>query len=677
MENKRKKRSAFDRVSAWLLNVLLKSPIGKLFTSYDKINDGFQKITKNKSKNRHIPRKKTFERAIEDNVFSSVIPKIFNYLLRLATRSYAIVFFVMSAVVFLLYFLNGRTVLIEIEVSLKSFISATAIMLISFPFLFSSKSLAGTLTTNKLFSYLAFKFLGIDYEASYQMAKEKKSTVTTLAFFIGFGAGLLAYFISPLIVVAIAFIIFFAYVVFRTPEVGIILVILTLPLVDPIITKILLVYIFVAYAVKVVLRKRVFTFEYLDMWALILVVALTICGIDYQNVVGSLSIVISNLTIYLAYFVISNLIRSKEWFQRCIVALTISGLIVAGVAFVQFILGILSTSNPELAVFAEYRDGINSTFNDNETFAHFMVVTVPFALVHMFTQKREISKIADFVISIVLVGSLFLSSSPYALLGVLVGALLLLVIHNRNFIYFVLVVIAGLVGLVVLARENQDVNAFLASTSLFSNFDPILKLTEIWQGIKDIVVWPQILGKGAGSSVPGVDSFFVQLTHEYGIIALIAFISFSAAFSTLIFTYCAKTSSKNRKSNSSVGLCAMVGLLVTGVFSNIWVDEKIMLLSVVCVALSFAFIKIEKERVHSSSLEKNELSKASVEIEISDNGQREYIAARKYVHAPKKMITVKKQNQAPVLDKTGIMYLPEATENEEVEDEDIEDTNRV
>jgi hypothetical protein len=337
----------------------------------------------------------------------------------------------------------------------------------------------------------------------------------------------------------------------------------------------------------------------------------------------------------------------------------------------------LSSSNPELSIFEEYRHSINSTFDDNETFAQFMVVTAPFALVHMFTQKRDISKIADLVISIALISSLFLSSSPYALFGVLVGALLLLVIHNRNFIYFALIVIAGLIGLGVLAKENQDVNAFLTSTSLFSNFDPLSKLGEIWQGIKDIFVWPQILGKGAGSSVPGVDSFFVQLTHEYGIIALIIFIAFSTVFSTLIFTYCAKTSSKNRKSNSSVGLCAMVGLLVTGVFSNIWADEKIMLLSVACVALSFAFIKIEKERVHSSSLEKNEFSKASVEIEISDSQQHEYEASRKYVHAPKKMLTVKKQNQAPVLDKTGIMYLPKSTQQEKIEDEDIEDTNRV
>ena len=76
MENKRKKRSAFDRVSAWLLDVLLKSPIGKLFTSYDKINDNFQEITKNKSKNRHATRKKTIERTLEDNLFSRLVISI-------------------------------------------------------------------------------------------------------------------------------------------------------------------------------------------------------------------------------------------------------------------------------------------------------------------------------------------------------------------------------------------------------------------------------------------------------------------------------------------------------------------------------------------------------------------------------------------------------------------------
>ena len=550
-------------------------------------------------------------------------------------------------------------------------------MIFSFPFLFSGKSLATTLTTNKLFSYLIFNFLGADDEVFDEASKKNKVAGTTLAVFIGISLGVLAYFISPTLVVASFIVVFLAYIVFRTPEVGIIVVVLTLPLVDPAVTKISLLYIFVSYAVKVILRKRVFTFEYLDVWALVFTVIFTICGIDYQNFGGSLSIVCSNLIIFLAYFVISNLIRSKEWFQRCIVALTIAGIVVAGVGIAQFVLGTVSMYFSELALFSQYREGISSTFNDNEIFAQFMVVTVPFALVHMFTQKRDISKFADFLIAIALISALFLSGSAAALLGVVVGALLLLVIHNRNFIYFALLVIAGAIGVITLVRENQDVRQFIESFGIFRDIDLTAKLDEMWLGLKELFTWPKILGMGAGSKVPGVESFPIQLGLEYGIFALMAFIAFGIVFSMLIFTYCAKTSSKNRKSNSSVGLCAMIGLLVTGIFSNIWADEKIILLSVACVALSFAFIKIEKERVHSSMLEKNELSRASVEVELSGTYQREYETSRKYVRAPKKMMTNKKKNHAPVLDKTGIMFLPTANKNDEIEDEDIEDINRV
>ncbi len=677
MENKRKRRSYLDRFSAWLLKLLEKSFIGKLFTSYDKANACLQNNSK-KIKNRHSPTKKAFAKALEDSVFAKIFPKIFNGLLRVATRSYAIIFFVMSTILFLLYFLNGRTLLVEIFVPFNSFASSVAIMLASFPFLFSKKSLAGTLTQNKLISFFIFDFFGADDEGANEIAKKKKVTGTTLSFFVGATLGLLAYFISPLLVVAIFLIAFLAYIVFRTPEVGIILVVLTLPLADPIITKISLVYIFVAYGVKVILRKRVFTFEYLDIWALVLIVAFTIFGIDYQNIIGSLSIVISNLVVFLSYFIVSNLIRSKEWFQRCIVALTTTGLIVAGVGIVQGILGLLSTQIPELAIFADYKEVISSTFNDNHVFAQFMVITVPFSLVHMFTEKREISKFGDFVITIALVGALFLANSKSAWLGFIAGILLLLIIHNRNFIYLALAVIGAGTGLFFLVKYNPQVNEFVSSIGILEGFDPTTKLNEIFDGIKEFIRWPQILGKGAGSSVPGVGSLPIQLGIEYGIIALIALACFAVVFSMLIFTYCATTSSKNRKSNSSVGLCAMVGLFITGIFSNVWADEKIMLLSVACVALSFAFIKIEKDRVHSAQLEKNELARASIDVEISDKMEPEYDNKRKYVRAPKNMLTNKKNNKALVLDKTGIISISnDMKEDDDLEDDDIEDKNRV
>ena len=80
MEAKHKKRSTFDKISAWMFNLLKKSFIGKLFTSYDKAN---LKYAKKSSKIRHSSKRKSFERVLENNLFSRVVQKIFGALLKI------------------------------------------------------------------------------------------------------------------------------------------------------------------------------------------------------------------------------------------------------------------------------------------------------------------------------------------------------------------------------------------------------------------------------------------------------------------------------------------------------------------------------------------------------------------------------------------------------------------
>ena len=67
MEIKHKKRSAFSKLSAWVFRILGKSFIGKFFKSYDKANEKFVKNSVKNAKNRYSPRKKGFERALENN----------------------------------------------------------------------------------------------------------------------------------------------------------------------------------------------------------------------------------------------------------------------------------------------------------------------------------------------------------------------------------------------------------------------------------------------------------------------------------------------------------------------------------------------------------------------------------------------------------------------------------
>lgn len=678
MEIKHKRRSTFSKLSAWVFKVVGNSFIGKFFKSYDKANNKFVKNSVKNAKNRYSPRRKRFERALENNFFARIIPRFYHFLLRIATRSYAAVFFIMGMIIFSLFFLNGKTLLIEINVDVISFITSIALILVSFPFLFSRKTLAGTVTSNKLISLIAFKLLGIYEDTCYEIEKGKRVNATTATIIFGVAFGITAYFIKPLLLLGLVLAFILAYVIFRTPEVGVIVVILTLPIANPFITKIVLGYVFLAYIVKAILRKRIYSFEFLDIWAIVFAVVFTIFGIDYQNILGSLPHVISNLSIFALYFVVSSLIRSQEWFDKCIGAFTVSGVFVALGGILQALLGIASANFEQMKMFEIYETMIPSTFGDNRVFAQFLVIVIPFGLVHMFTKKRQIPKIVGFLLSMTLILGITVANSKSAIFGILVGVMILLIMYNRNFIYLAISALAVLISSVFIVKENEQVKEAILSLGIFKTIDPVSKFDSILEGIKQIFTPRGFLGVGVGAAPNADQSFLVQLGLERGVLAVVVFALFAIMFARLVFSYQETTKNHpNRKVISGAGLCALIGLFSTGIFVNVWENEKIVLLSVLCVSLSFAYIKIEKERVHSSYYYKNELSRASLEIEVKEQVKHENKTARKYVHAPKKTkvgsmtsTNIYNTSEGPMFQTATGILIP-------VEDDDIEDDTRV
>ncbi|MBQ3018821.1 MAG: hypothetical protein IJD89_07750, partial [Clostridia bacterium] len=95
--------------------------------------------------------------------------------------------------------------------------------------------------------------------------------------------------------------------------------------------------------------------------------------------------------------------------------------------------------------------------------------------------------------------------------------------------------------------------------------------------------------------------------------------------------------------------------------------------------LSFAFVKIEREKIHNS-YEKCELSRACLEIEISETESHDYHTSRKYVRAPKRMKQRRIPSKIEVLkDRSQIIEITTASKRQadDIEDDDIEDENRV
>lgn len=639
MENKQRKKSIFDRFIIWLLLSLRKSLLGKFFTSYDRVNDKFVKGVKESN---HKSRKRLAS-LLEKNPVINFIPKITEFLMRVPLRDYGIMMFMTGAVVTVLYPINDM--ILFINVTFDMFVLGAATCVASIPLLFSSRSLAQNVLSSKLFCYILFEFLGVDSE-NFRVASEKnKVSFATFAFLIGAGLGVASYFIMPTGTLLVLLGLVLAYSTIKTPEIGAVTTILLIPFVNIYITCICIAYTFVCYIIKVLLGKRIFKFEYFDLWFCITIFALLICGINYKNPLTSISGLAVTLIIMLSYFLFTNLIYSKVWFKRSIVAFTTSSLIVGIVAVLQAILGKIAESVEALQPIFPPNADITSTLGSPSVLAHFMVVAIPFALVHMISEANDIRKFGGFLLSALLISALVLAGTASSMIGLLVGVLLVFAFFNKRAIY-ALIIFAIAIPLLYFFLPDSAIEAIL-SFGPFAGSSVNMELAYIKGTFMELIKYP------FGLNIAGVtteevlgtnhaDGLILQLLASYGIIGTVIFALMILMFVRLIMSYSVKAKNAYRRVNGCAGLCSILAVLTVGIFNYVWIDKRIFLLFIVTMALSFAYIKIDKEE-ELVAVSYVDITKATIDVPLREAIVIPSTTGIRYVHAPRIKKKLQKQ----------------------------------
>lgn len=641
MERKQKKKSVFDRFIIWLLAVLQRSFIGRFFTSYDKANEKFEK----KIKAGRYSSEKRFARFIERNRVLNFIPKIFQFLLRIPLRDYGIMLFMTGAVVAVLYPLNDM--ILFINVNFKMFVIGAGTCVCAIPLFFSSRSFASNVLSSKMFRFILFNFLGLD-EEGFRIADEKgRVSFATFSFLIGAGLGVASYFLLPVNTVILVLGIFLAYCTVRTPEVGVVVTILLIPFLNINITCIFIAYTFLCYVMKVFLGKRILKFQYFDLWVSIAIFVLTVSGINFKDPLSSLNGTALNLIILLSYFLFSNLIYSKEWFRRSMVAFTTSSMVVAIVAITQGVLRKLAKSIEDLEpVFSQHGE-IASTFDSPSVLAEFMVIAVPFAFVHMISERKESSKFAGFVLAALLITALVLTDSALGIVGLLVGVLFTLAFFNRNVIYLIVTVAVALPVLYFTLPENIMEKVFTIGPLNGASIEG--ELIYFKDNFLSVIKKPFGIGIGSEGMVETfgyeyIDSLPLQLIATHGILGTVVFVLMIVMFARVILSYSVKAKNEYRRVNGCAGLCSIIALLSVGIFSYVWADKRVFLLFVMTMALSFAYIKIDKEE-EAVAVKYVDITRATVDIPLKETVAYKALPQRRYLYASKISKRLKKQEK--------------------------------
>ena len=651
MENKQAKnqnqvvKSKFERASAWTLAKVKDSFVGKFFTSYDNVNKAYVNKTKSlRDKKKSHTTKRKVSKMFESSFFVNLMPNVTRFLLRTSLRDYGIVMLTMGTIMSLLYPIRNYVTILD--VSFESFIVGLVLAACSIPLLFSSKSYASGVLSSNIVCFILFRCLGLKAD-NFQSANEQTVyTSSNISLLVGIFMGVISYFTTPTYLLLTSLIILVGYAVLTTPESGIIILLFSLPFISIKLLILITIYIDICYAIKYIIGKRTLKFEVFDIAVssimLILVLSYGFC-LDHKS---ALIPTLINAALILCYFAVSNLVRSKDWFRRCLVSITLSVSFASVLGIVQYIFSSLNYTVPGMAIFASVTKRITSTFYDPDVFAIYLCAALPFILLFVFSGSRSLSRICGFTSFGLAFTCIILGQSKAALIAALVEILLFLIIYNKNFIYLAIVtgIAIPIFHYTLPAKMLELIQSFGKSAELSSPDDLMLR-NATWQIFKShpFGIGLEEANLNAAASELGINldgatnlgNLYRQLLVSFGIIGVLVLCAFVVIFTILTFTLCAKSKNKHRRINGTAGFIAIVGILVSGGFLYSLKSSELVFITFMSIALTFAYFKIERELDKPVSVYVD-ITSANIDIDIPAEFTKNTTPKRKYVHTPLK-----------------------------------------
>ncbi|MBR7100694.1 MAG: O-antigen ligase family protein [Clostridia bacterium] len=651
MENKNLKpqgqvsRSKFDRASSWLLAKIKGSFIGKLLTSYDGMNGKFTEKMKAKKKpdglmkNRFAAKRK-ISRVFEHSFFVNKIPVLMNHLLRTSVRDYGVALLTMGFLMSILYPI--QSFIDFLTVPFPTLIMGVVICICAIPLLFSADSLAHCVLECKPLSYVLFKWIGLKKDRLRAAQEQNTHTYPNIFFFFGLIMGILSHVIGAKSIILIAVVAALAYMVLSAPETGIVTILFLLPFISISNLIILTIYVDICYIIKYLVGKRTFKFELFDVFILGILILLVYGYAVSANIREAYIPTLINAALVLCYFAISNLIRSKDHYKRCINALTSSVAITCVIGILQFVFGKLHITWQGIEAFANIKERITSTFYDPDVFSIYICVSVPFVLLSIFSGNKISHRIYG-LLTLALAGTcIVMAQSRGALIALIAEIILFLIIYNRNFIYLALAVVSVIPILYYSLPKNMldlilgfggSATGNLTKKELAELSFEIFKSRPFGMGIGEDNLLEMCKRLNIEGSVSDLDNLYLQFLCYFGIIGLIITVALSIMFLVLTLSFISKAKNKYRRINGSAGFVSFVGILVAGIFCYSLKSSELMFIAFVAIGLSMSYYKIERELDKPKQIY-FDITTASVDIQIPSELIKNTTPKRKYVRAP-------------------------------------------
>ena len=384
-----------------------------------------------------------------------------------------------------------------------------------------------------------------------------------------------------------------AIIVINKPESGVVFTFIALPFIKTTYLIAIIMLCSFSYIIKLLRGQRSLKIDVADGAVLLFALLLFFGGLFSAGGKESMKAALVYICFIAGYFLVVNLIRTREWIIRTVGAL-ISGLLVESLIGVgEYLLGFSKLNWFDTALFSGIEGRAVATFENPNILGEYIVLALPLAMALVARSGKPHRRIGALVICLCAAACAVFtwSRGAWIALAVCCGMMLLMISEK-----FIMLLLAAAVAL-PFARFWMPANVFerLMSIGSLADSSSAYRLS-VWRGSLSLASDHLLSGIGIGSSAFGAvypsyaysgcetalhsHNLFIQLVVEMGLPALILFIF-------IVFMWIARSAGamKNCHRRSplvrllSFGcISAMIGLLVQGMTDYVFYSYRIYLL---------------------------------------------------------------------------------------------------
>ncbi len=630
----------FDKLSDAIYNALISGFFGYIFTAYSSelksYNGGyFVSYFNGERKTRSFFRsvRKLLSQNFESSAILRAIRRSVCGLAFVPLKTYG-TFFISFGIYILLVYLVKLILPITGTADVDYIYVGVIMCVAAIPIYRSPLNLARAVQKGKITSFVFVDGFGYN-EEDFTDKSFKNHSGTWLAVILGLSAGIFTFVIHPLEIFGIITVFAITSLIFTVPEIGVLLCIFFIPffsfLPNPTValTTFAAITTF-AYIIKIIRGKRIFKLELIDFSVLLFLCIMLLSGaITFGGKASYYSALISCLLMF-GYFLVVNLIRTEKWLNRCINALVISGIIVAVLGVLQYVLGMAQTNWLDTSYFPDINGRSTSLFENPNYLSAYLALILPFAVFKAITTKNSKKRALMFIACFMVICCAVFTWSRGAWLAIIITILIFFLIYSRKTMRFLY--IAGITTpFLPFVLPKNIVNRFMSigdisdSSTLYRvyTWKGCLKMSEeyFWGGIgygteAFTRFYPSYAYAGIETAAHS-HSLYLQILIGMGIGGLVCFAFIMFLYVQKSFEYLKSPLSKNSLLVASAALCATAALLIMGMFDYVWYNYRIFFMFWIVMALGVACIRIGKSELDQAPITEDFSDRfASVDVEI-------------------------------------------------------------